>query len=93
MPTRASKNKAAGKPKRPMGPSLLAQSVVEGIIGETMEGGNLPMLQPPPQKNAAAVALSMLGASKGGIARAEALSPRKRKMIAKLAAQARWGKQ
>jgi len=93
MPTLASKNKATSKPKRPRDPNLLARSVVEELIGETIEGGDLPMMEAPPQKNAAAVALSMLGASKGGIARAEALSPRKRKMIARIAAQARWGKQ
>jgi hypothetical protein len=45
-----------------------------------------------PKKNAAAVALSRLGAAKGGKARAAALSPRKRKMIARKAAEARWGK-
>jgi hypothetical protein len=36
------------------------------------------------------VALGRLGGQKGGKARAESLSPRKRKMIAKRAAQARW---
>lgn len=41
-------------------------------------------------KNPAAVALGRLGGLKGGKARAESLSPRKRKAIAKKAAQARW---
>lgn len=42
------------------------------------------------QKNPAAVALGKLGGLKGGKARAAALSPRKRKQIAKKAAQSRW---
>lgn len=44
-----------------------------------------------PQKNPAAVALGRLGGLKGGRARAEKLSPKKRSQIAKRAAQARWG--
>jgi hypothetical protein len=87
MPTRASKQ------KRPRDPNLLARSVVEDFIGEKMDGS--PLTHPdgsPDTRNQAAVALSKLGASKGGIARAAALSDRKRKMIAKNAAIARWGK-
>jgi hypothetical protein len=41
-------------------------------------------------KNPAAVALGRLGGLKGGKARAKALSPRRRKIIAKKAAIARW---
>ncbi len=44
------------------------------------------------KKNQAAVALSKLGASKGGKARAATLSAAERSRIAKLAAQARWNK-
>jgi hypothetical protein len=44
----------------------------------------------PPKKNAAAQALSRLGASKGGKARAKTLSAKKRKEIAKRAAEVRW---
>jgi hypothetical protein len=44
------------------------------------------------EKNPAAVALGKLGASKGGKARAEKLSPERRKEIAKKAAEARWAK-
>lgn len=40
--------------------------------------------------SAAAKALSALGASKGGKARAEKLTPRERKLIAQKAANARW---
>ena len=51
---------------------------------------------PPPElepdtRNPAAVALGKLGAAKGGKARAEKLSARKRREIAKGAARARWG--
>jgi hypothetical protein len=44
------------------------------------------------EKNPAAVALGKLGASKGGKARAEKLSPERRKEIARKAARARWDK-
>jgi hypothetical protein len=83
MPSRASKN-------RPRDSNLLARSVVEDLIGEKMDGTPLEKKPAERKKNPAAVALSKLGASKGGRARAEALSARKRKMIAKKAAEARW---
>lgn len=87
MPSRAS------KPKLPRDPNLLARSVMEHLIGETMEGKPLPKApEPPDTRNPAAVALSKLGASKGGLARAASLSDRKRKAIAKKAAAARWNK-
>jgi len=86
MPTRAS------KPKRPIDPNLLALSVVEDLIGEKMDGSPLLADNVVDTRNPAAVALSKLGASKGGAARAAALSPRKRKMIARSAALARWKK-
>jgi hypothetical protein len=44
----------------------------------------------PPVKNPHAQALSALGASKGGKARAETLSASKRRAIAKKAAKVRW---
>jgi hypothetical protein len=44
------------------------------------------------EKNPAAVALGKLGGRKGGKARAENLSPERRKEIAKKAAEARWAK-
>jgi hypothetical protein len=86
MPSRAS------KPKRPRDPNLLARSVGEDLIGEKMNGSPLDSKEPEREKNPAAVALSKLGASKGGQARAAKLSDRKRKMIAKKAAMARWKK-
>lgn len=45
---------------------------------------------PEREKNPAAVALGKLGGAKGGKARAEALSPARRKAIAKKAARKRW---
>ena len=43
-------------------------------------------------KNPAAVALGRLGGKKGGKARAAALTPERRKEIAKKAAEKRWSK-
>jgi hypothetical protein len=90
MPTRASKSDGPGESH------LLAQSAAEDLIRENM-GGSSPLKAPglahEREKNPAAVALSKLGAAKGGRARAEALSPRKRRMIAKRAAEARWKSQ
>ena len=45
-----------------------------------------------PKKNPAAVALGRLGGLKGGKARAKKLSAKRRKEIAKKAAEARWNK-
>ncbi len=84
MPSRAS------KPNRPRDPNLLARSVMEDLIGEKMDGSPLEPKEPVKEKNPAAVALSKLGASKGGLARAASLSDRKRSAIAKKAAAARW---
>jgi hypothetical protein len=57
-------------------------------MGEKMDGS--PLDDPNKGKNPAAVALGKLGGAKGGRARAEALSARRRKAIAKKAAEARW---
>src|SRR5688572_25442902 len=46
----------------------------------------------PHQPNPHAAALGRLGGLKGGPARAAALSPKRRRAIAKAAARARWGK-
>lgn len=43
-------------------------------------------------KNPAAVALGRLGGLKGGVARAAALTPERRREIAQQAAAKRWGK-
>ena len=83
MPSRASKTGV----KRDF--VQVAKSVVEQAIGEHLDGTPLPP-EPPDTRNPAAVALSKLGASKGGKARAEKLSARRKREIAKKAAAARW---
>lgn len=62
-------------------PNTLAASIVEQVTGTKIK-----------KKNPAAVALGRLGGLKGGKARAEKLSPKKRKEIAQKAAKARWTK-
>lgn len=81
MPTRASKL------RRPRDANQLAWQIVQEATGQAA-----PPAQMPDMRNPAAVALSKLGASKGGLARAAALSPAKRKAIAKKAVAARWSK-
>lgn len=66
----------------------LARGVVEQAIGEQMDGS--PLEKPIDLRNPNAVALGKLGGEKGGRARAEKLSPAKRKAIAKRAANVRW---
>jgi len=71
---------------RPRDPNELAHRVFLESIGEA------PKTEPPKAKNPAAVALGRLGGLKGGIARAAALTPKKRSQMAAKAAKARWGK-
>lgn len=59
----------------------LAREVLDAIA---------PDAEPKPEKNPAAVALGRLGGLKGGKARAEKLSSKKRSEIARNAAKARW---
>ncbi len=81
MPTRASKR------KRPGDTNQLAWQIVQEATGQAEAEADVP-----DTRNQAAVALSKLGASKGGRSRADKLSPRQRKQIAKKAAKARWAK-
>ncbi len=81
MPTRSSK-------PRDHDFATNARRIVEQAIGEKLDG--TPLDDPSAGKNPAAVALGKLGGAKGGKARAEKLSPAKRKAIAKKAALARW---
>jgi len=76
------------KKKRPRDISQLAASIVADA---TAEDKPEKLQVATPGKNPAAVALGRLGGLKGGKARAEALTPAKRKAIAKRAAAARWG--
>jgi hypothetical protein len=75
------------KKKRPTDINQRAKSIVDIATGETPD----PVLNSE-GKNAAAVALGKLGGKKGGPARAESLSAKRRSEIAKAAAKARWGK-
>lgn len=73
----------------------IARSVVEQAIGEKLTGEPLDRPEEshePDTRNPAAVALSKLGASKGGKARAAKLSKKRRSEIAKKAAAARWSR-
>lgn len=62
----------------------MASNMIDAIAGE------LPAEQPESEKNPNAVALGRLGGLKGGKARADKLSPTKRRAIAKKAARVRW---
>jgi hypothetical protein len=83
MPTRLSKKK--------LDEAERLNSIAARIAAQTT-GQEPPKPQPPPvrEKNPAAVALGKLGASKGGKARAKALSAEKRQEIAQKAAESRW---
>jgi hypothetical protein len=70
-------------PKPPKDTNQLAKYILEVTTGETEK-------IEPPKKNPHAQALSKLGASKGGRARAQSLTAKKRREIAKKAATARW---
>ena len=72
---------------RPRDANQLAYQIVQEATGQAPKAKT-----PPDTRNPAAVALSKLGASKGGHARAAALSPAKRRAIAKKAVAARWAR-
>jgi hypothetical protein len=64
----------------------MATNLIDAVSGE------LPSEEPGSGKNPAAVALGRLGGIKGGRARADKLSPKRRKEIARKAALIRWSK-
>jgi hypothetical protein len=64
--------------------NILASRIVAKATEESIED------KPVREKNPAAVALGRLGGLKGGKARAEKLSAKRRKAIAQKAAQVRW---
>ena len=80
MPTRSSKPRDANQ---------AAKHILDQLTGDAPRE---PEPAPPPEKNAAAVALGRLGGKKGGAARAAALTPEQRSEIAKKAAAGRWKK-
>jgi hypothetical protein len=71
--------------KRPVDVNRMAASIVQEAIGEAPE--------PDAGKNPAAVALGKLGGAKGGKARANKLSPERRREIAAKAAAKRWARE
>jgi len=71
----------------PRDSNQLAWQIVQEATGQAPEP-----VEVPDTRNPAAVALSKLGASKGGKARAASLSPAKRSAIARKAVLALWGK-
>jgi hypothetical protein len=77
----------AKKSTRPRDTNQLAKSIVDLATGEAENTAPVP-----DGKNPAAVALGRLGGLKGGKARAESLTAKKRSEIAKKAAQTRWSK-
>lgn len=70
------------------------RSSSKGGLDDVRQVGKNLTPKPPetPIKNQAAVELGRLGGLKGGRARAEKLSPKKRQEIARQAAIARWSK-
>lgn len=81
----------ATKSKRPRDTNQLAKLILDIATGET-ETPVEPENSADEGKDPAAVALGRKGGLKGGKARADSLSPKKRSEIARLAAQARWKK-
>lgn len=81
MPARARK-------KRPRDTNQLAWQIVQEATGQAPPEAP----EAPDTRNPFAVGLSKLGASKGGHARAKALSAAKRSAIARKAVLARWRK-
>jgi len=77
-------------PKRSSKPKLDVNQLAADILAHAI--GEVPEVKATGKKNPAAVALGRLGGLKGGKARAESLTKKKRSEIAKKAAAARWGK-
>jgi len=77
----------ATRPKRPRDPFQLAK-----LIGDISTGEVEDDTKKEDTRNPAAVALSKLGAKKGGEARAKKLGKKRRIQIARKAAKTRWNK-
>src|SRR5258706_1235418 len=78
-------NRSSNRGQGPKDINQVAFDVVQRAIGEK------PKVEPPdPNKNPAAVSLGRLGGAKGGPARAQSLTPERRKEIARKAAAKRW---
>ena len=79
--------KRSRKKKPPSDINILASKIVESATKDK------PEPEESNEKNPHAVALGRLGGKKGGLARAEKLTAKRRKQIARKAAQARWAKE
>lgn len=80
-------NKSSKRGQGPKGFETIAFEVFQKAIGE------IPKEEAPdPNKDPKAVTLGRMGGLKGGKARADSLTPAKRKEIATKAAEKRWGK-
>lgn len=77
--------------KRTSDVNTTAFQILQAVTGESAEKPSKKK-HSEPEKNPAAVALGRLGGLKGGKARAEKLSAKKRTEIAKKAASSRWKK-
>jgi hypothetical protein len=75
---------APKRPKRPRDPNQLGKLIVELSVGETSESS--------PAHGTPASEFAREGGLKGGRARADALTPERRRAIAQEAARKRWGK-
>jgi hypothetical protein len=75
------------KPKRPRDANQLAKFITDLATGE------IELPKTDEGKDPAAVALGRKGGLKGGKARAEGLTAKRRRQIAKTAAAARWRKE
>ena len=71
--------------KRPRDPLALAKMIGDIATGQASD-------TEPDKRNPAAVEMGRLGGQKGGRARADKLTPAKRREIAQKAAQKRWSK-
>ena len=78
----------AKRPKRPRDPIQLGKLVGDILTGQVEDRAPTPPIDP--NKNQSAVELGRKGGLKGGRARAESLTPERRKEIAQNAANRRW---
>jgi hypothetical protein len=78
--------------KRPRDPNQLGFRIIQEATGQIPKYDPREEKPVDPTKNPHAVALGRLGGLKGGVARAAALSPKKRSQIAAKAAAKRWEK-
>ena len=76
---------ATKRKQRPRDPLALARLIGDIATGQTPD-------TEPDNRNQAAVELGRLGGKRGGRARADKMTPERRKEIAQKAAQKRWSK-